>query len=163
MTQVITYYLEQTDPKQIKEKPPVEHFKVIEAEIKQYQYNRFFYQSVGAEWDWKDKLQWSDIEWKDYAEKEELHLYVGYYKGSPAGYFELEKQEEGNVEISYFGLMPAFIGKGLGGYLLTKALVNAWSFKDTQRVWVHTCSLDHPGALSNYRARGMRVYQEVSE
>ncbi|WP_246841021.1 GNAT family N-acetyltransferase [Hahella sp. CCB-MM4] len=132
--------------------------------MKQYQYNRFFYESVGADWEWNDKLKWSDTEWKQYAERESLHLFVGYFQGSPAGYFELERQNEGAIEISYFGLMPAFIGKGLGGFLLTSALENAWQMKETNRVWVHTCSLDHPGALQNYQSRGMRIYhQETSK
>ncbi len=163
MTKVITYYLEQTSSEEICGKPQIDGFLITEAKVKQYQYNRFFYESVGADWAWQDKLKWDISEWKQYAERDTLHLFVGYYQGSPAGYYELEEQAEGNVEISYFGLMPAFIGKGLGGYLLTNALENAWMLAGTTRVWVHTCSLDHPGALQNYKARGMKVYlQEAS-
>lgn len=81
-----------------------------------------------------------------------------YVKGAPAGYFELEFQD-GNVEIACFGLLPRFIGLGLGGHLLTEAISRAWQMEAT-RVWVHTCTLDHPNALANYQARGLRIYRE---
>ena len=67
------------------------------------------------------------------------------------------------MEIKYFGLAPAFIGKGFGGRLLTAAIEQAWDWGEVKRVWVHTCSLDHPGALSNYQARGMQLYKTELE
>jgi GNAT superfamily N-acetyltransferase len=85
---------------------------------------------------------------------------VAYVKGTPAGYFELEKQSDGDVELAYFGLLPRFIGRGIGGILLTKAVKLAWETCGTTRVWVHTCTLDGPTALANYQARGFRTYNE---
>jgi len=82
---------------------------------------------------------------------------VAYVSGTPAGYFELEMQAGGNVEIVYFGLLPQFIGRGLGGALLTATVERAWAL-GAHRVWVHTCSLDHPNALPGYQARGFRVF-----
>jgi len=82
---------------------------------------------------------------------------------APAGYFELEQQAAGTVELAYFGLGPGFAGEGLGGWLLTRALEHAWCLDGTERVWVHTCSLDGPGALPNYRARGMVPFAEHTE
>jgi GNAT superfamily N-acetyltransferase len=76
--------------------------------------------------------------------------------GTPAGYFEIEKRPEGEVEIKNIGLLPAFIGQGLGGHLLTVAVERAWAWGAT-RVWLHTCTHDHPHALRNYVARGFRV------
>jgi GNAT superfamily N-acetyltransferase len=76
-------------------------------------------------------------------------------RGTPAGYAELERQGAGDVEIAYFGLIPAFIGQGLGGWLLSHVIERAWAMAATTRVWVHTCSLDGPHALANYKARGM--------
>jgi N-acetylglutamate synthase-like GNAT family acetyltransferase len=70
----------------------------------------------------------------------------------------LEKQSE-SVEIAYFGLLPQFIGQGIGGHLLTHAIEKAWQMQ-AQRVWVYTCTLDHLGALSNYIARGFRVFKQ---
>jgi GNAT superfamily N-acetyltransferase len=87
-----------------------------------------------------------------------LRTFVAYVDGSPAGYFELLPDGEGGIEIVYFGLLPSFVGRGLGGHLLTTALEEAWRM-DPTRVWVHTCSLDHPAALKNYQARGMDLYR----
>ena len=94
----------------------------------------------------------------DYAERPALRTWMARSEGSPAGYYELERQDDGEVEIKYFGLAPAFIGRGFGGFLLGQALRSAWDWEGTRRVWVHTCSLDHPSALANYQARGMAIY-----
>jgi GNAT superfamily N-acetyltransferase len=67
------------------------------------------------------------------------------------------------VEIAYFGLLPEFIGRGLGGAMLTSAIENAWAWSPTpSRIWVHTCNRDHPGALANYQARGFKIYKTVT-
>ena len=84
--------------------------------------------------------------------------FVGYYDGTPVGYYELMPEGD-NVELAYFGLLPEFVGKGLGGALLTSAINEAWAL-EPKRVWVHTCSLDHPSALANYRARGFKLFKE---
>jgi GNAT superfamily N-acetyltransferase len=81
---------------------------------------------------------------------------VAYASGTPAGYFELERQHDAAVELAYFGLLPRFIGQGIGGHLPTAAITRAWEM-GARRVWVHTCTLDHPQALSNYQARGFRI------
>jgi GNAT superfamily N-acetyltransferase len=94
-----------------------------------------------------------------------LRTFVAYYDNSLAGYYELRRDDEGGVEIAYFGLLPEFIGRGLGGALLTSAIEEAWQMLSlVSRVWVHTCNLDHPAALANYQARGMAIYkQETTE
>jgi GNAT superfamily N-acetyltransferase len=79
--------------------------------------------------------------------------------GTPAGYFELEEQADGNVEIVYIGLLPHFTSQGLGGQLVTLAVQRAWQ-KGAKRVWLHTCTMDHPRALANYLARGFRLFKE---
>jgi len=83
-------------------------------------------------------------------------------KGTPAGYFELEDQRDDVVEIVHFGLMPQFIGKGIGGALLTDAVNTAWA-RGAKKVWLHTCSVDHPSALGNYQARGFRLFKTVED
>ena len=75
-----------------------------------------------------------------------------------AGYFELARQPDGSVEIAYFGLIPLYIGRGLGGAMLTKAASEAWSV-GANRVWLHTCTLDSPRALPNYKARGFSEFR----
>ena len=163
MVEVTTTYLEMNAPEQLHAKPAPEGLNIVECEIKQFPFNRFLYQLVGADWQWIDKLSWTDEQWQAFAENDNLRTWVAYYKGALAGYYELQQQQGGDVEIAYFGLAPAFIGKGFGGYLLTRAIQSAWQWAGTRRVWVHTCTLDHPGALNNYRARGMTVFRVAKE
>ena len=159
MDEVTTYFLEMKSACSLKVKSESKGLHLYECEIKQFQVNRFLYQFVGEAWQWIDKLSWSDEQWQAYAENDNLRTWIAYYQGSPAGYYELQQQVGSNVEIAYFGLAPKFIGQGFGGYLLSQAIKSAWAWQGTQRVWVHTCTLDHPSALQNYQARGMEIYR----
>ena len=132
-------------------------FNVREAVERDWRLNRAMYLLVGEQWAWIDKLRWSDQEWERYAADEHLRTFVATWRGATAGYYELRRDDTQAVEVAYFGLAPDFIGRGLGGALLTDALRRAWAW-DAQRVWLHTCTLDHPSALKNYLARGMQVY-----
>jgi GNAT superfamily N-acetyltransferase len=119
--------------------------------------NRFLYVAVGEPWAWNDRLEWDAARWREYVDRPDLETWVGYVRGTPAGYFELERRGD-DFEIVYFGLLPAFIGLGLGAAMLSRAIERAFDI-GAARVWVHTCSLDHPQALANYLARGMRVFR----
>ena len=160
MTKVTTYYLEMRSASLLNESNDTRQLEVCEAQIKQYQLNRFLYQFIGEAWQWVDKLSWSDGQWQEYVVRENLRTWVAYDSGSPAGYYELEQTEDGDTEIAYFGLASNFIGKGYGGCLLSHAIKSAWSWPGTKRVWLHTCTLDHPHALNNYLAHGMEIYRE---
>ena len=118
--------------------------------------SRRLYESVGRPWRWVDRLAWTDDQWREYLGQDGTELWVLRVDGEPAGYFELAKAGDGSVEIVYFGLVPAFIGQGLGGYLLTQAVRRAQSAGATL-VRLHTCTRDHPHALDNYQARGFVV------
>ncbi len=131
---------------------------IKEAVIKQWEFNRFLYLLVGRDWAWNDKKNWTDDQWRAYAETEGLRTFVAFHDGAVAGYFEMRRDNVNGVEIAIFGLTPKFIGRGFGGVMLTSALEEAWRMAPS-RVWLHTCSLDHPAALGNYQARGMRVYR----
>ena len=120
--------------------------------------NRFFYSAVGGDWYWIDRLRWTYADWNRYLSRPDLETWVINVAGTPAGYFELERQAGDDVEIVYFGLLPAHTGGGIGGWALTEAVRRAWAM-GAQRVWVHTCNLDHPGALVNYQARGFRPFK----
>ncbi|MBM3688632.1 MAG: GNAT family N-acetyltransferase [Actinobacteria bacterium] len=115
-----------------------------------------FYRRVGADWAWVDRLDWTPEQWRGWVDRPEHHLLVCRFNGAEAGYAELEQQVDGDVEVAYFGLLPWAIGNGLGGWLLARAIELAWELPRTRRVWVHTCDLDGPAALPNYRARGLR-------
>jgi GNAT superfamily N-acetyltransferase len=137
-------------------------FQIREERESDWRFNRDLYFRVGEHWEWVDKRTWTDEQWKQYAATSELRTFGAYYADTLAGYYELRRDAEGGVEIAYFGLLPEFIGRGLGGPLLTSAIEQAWSRRGgiaPKRVWVHTCNRDHPQALTNYQARGMIVYK----
>ncbi len=157
MATVTTTYLEMTSADALNPVDAPDGITVVECKIKQFQFNRFLYQLVGETWQWVDKLAWSEAQWQVFAENDNLRTWVAYVSGSPAGYYELQRQDGGSVEIAYFGLAPPFIGKGIGGFLLSHAIRSAWAWQGTRRVWVHTCNFDHPRALDNYKARGLTV------
>ena len=124
---------------------------------------RYLYVEVGRSYEWTDRLPWSDEQIRARVARPEVSLWLLRVKGSPAGYFELERHGDSSVEIAYFGLLPEFLGRGLGKHLLTLAVETAWSL-EAGRVWLHTCTLDDPAALPNYRKRGFIPYkQEVYE
>ena len=122
-----------------------------------------FYRRVGSPWHWVDRLDWSPELWMQWADRPELHLIVCRFEGRDAGYAELEQQADGNVEIAYFGLVPEAMGQGIGRWWLATVIGYAWSLPGTSRVWVHTCDLDAPAALSTYRSRGLREFAKVTE
>lgn len=163
MADITTYFLEMLSPSDIRSKAPVTGLDILHCEIKIPEYNRFLYELVGEHWKWRDRLSWSNQEWDVFVHDPSLETWVAYFRGAPAGYYELQQQEDGDVEIVSFGLAPQFIGKGIGGFFLSHALQRAWSHQDTRRVWVHTCSQDHPSALHNYLARGLRLYKEMNQ
>ena len=159
MPLVTTTYLEMRSAAELRPKRADDaRFSIRECTVPQWQFNRFLYFTVGGPWAWNDKRPWTDEQWRGYAESDRLRTFAAYYDGSPAGYFELHRADGGDIEIAYFGLLPAFVGRGFGGALLTGALEAAFATRPP-RVWVHTCTLDHPAALANYQARGMQVYK----
>jgi ribosomal protein S18 acetylase RimI-like enzyme len=124
-----------------------------------FQLNKFFYKNIGKNHHWVDRLVWTEKQWISYVSDKNVKTYVLKNEKDLAGYFELIlHQEKDEVEIAYLGLLKEYQNKKLGSYLLSAAIKN--SFLDNpKRVWVHTCSLDHKNALSNYVARGMKIFK----
>ncbi len=152
-----TTYLEMTGRSElIPAKTPAVKIDVWQAEIACPELNRFFYTAIGGDWYWIDRLSWTYEQWMSAIARPGHETWVAYLKGNPVGYFELDGEAGGDIELAYFGLLPQFTGRGIGGYLLTVAINQAWE-KQPNRVWVHTSSFDHPQALKNYLARGFRV------
>ena len=124
-----------------------------------FQLNKFFYKNIGQNHKWIDRLVWTETEWIDYVSSEKVKTFVFKHEDNLAGFFELifhfEKKE---VEIAYFGLLEEYQNKKLGSYLLFEAIKKSF-IKNINRVWVHTCSLDHKNALNNYIARGMKIFK----
>jgi ribosomal protein S18 acetylase RimI-like enzyme len=158
--EVTKWYLEMRQPEELRGRPaPAGDIAVVRAAIPSPQFSRFLYTAVGGAWYWTERLTWDDDRWLRHLSRPDLETWVLYHSGTPAGFIELEGQQTGDVEIVYFGLLPGFIGQGLGGHLLTVGVQRAWAM-GARRVWLHTCSLDSPHALANYQARGFRVYRE---
>jgi GNAT superfamily N-acetyltransferase len=116
---------------------------------------RYLYAEVGRRYHWVDRLGWSDEEHAARLADPNVSLHLLSVAGAPAGYFELERHGDGAVEVAYFGLLPEFLGRGLGKYLLSRAASEAFAL-GASRVGLHTCTLDDPAALPNYLARGFR-------
>jgi GNAT superfamily N-acetyltransferase len=126
-----------------------------------FQINKFFYKNVGKKHGWTDRLVWSESDWIKYSSDQKVETFILKVKNDLAGYFELIfHQDLKEIEIAYFGLLEEYHNKKLGGLLLTTAIKKSFEKKDINRVWVHTCSLDHRNALKNYLARGMKIYNK---
>ena len=127
-----------------------------------FQLNKFFYKNIGKKHRWVDRLVWMESQWIDYISNEKVKTYVLKHKDDLAGFFELifhtEKKE---VELAYFGLLEKYQNKKLGSHLLCEAIKISFD-SNINRVWAHTCTLDHKNALNNYIARGMKIFKTES-
>ncbi len=131
---------------------------ILQAQHALPSFYRFLYGAVGQDYHWTDRNKWSDAQLEEYLARPTTTLLVLYIHGTPAGYVELNAaSEEPGTEVAYFGLIPAFHGRGLGKHLLSVGVQRAFD-DGAERVWVHTCSLDGPHALANYQARGFMPY-----
>ena len=147
-------------PAQLRPKRAGDGYDVREQTERDWRFNRDLYFKVGEQWRWIDKRPWTDEQWRHYATDPNLRTFAATSGSELAGYYELRRGEQADVEIAYFGLLPEFVGSGLGGALLTNAIERAWAWTPTpSRVWVHTCNRDHPHALANYQARGFEIYR----
>ena len=152
-------YLEMRSPAEILAKPDAdEGFMIRECPVELWQLNRFLYLAVGESCGWNSKSNWSEDQWRNYADSKKLRTVVAYFDGIPIGYFELNENGIQEIEIVCLGLIPEYRGQGLGGVLLSAALKVAWK-SEPQRVWVRICRNDHEIALANYQSRGMKVYR----
>ena len=123
---------------------------------------RDMYRRVGDRWHWHDRLRWSDERLAQQLARPSVSVWALYVDDQLGGYFELESQDAGDVEIVYFGLTSSFIGKGFGAAMLTRAVDESFAL-GAKRVWLHTCTLDSPRALPNYKARGFRETGKIEK
>jgi len=156
---VKTYYLEMLEPVAAEPPRPSPEVEVEHLPRPPTDFYRGLYDGVGRDWYWVDRLVMPDGQLRAILEDPLVEVHLLRSGGRPAGYAELDRRIEGQIELAYFGLLPEFIGKGLGKYLLAWAVWKAWSYRPS-RVWVHTCDLDHPGALPLYQRGGFRLYDQ---
>ena len=138
---------------------PSDNYILILLDPINFQLNKFFYKNIGKKHKWVDRLIWDEQRWIDYVSSEKVKTYVLKNKNDLVGFFELIFHYEKNeVEIAYFGILEEYQNKKLGSYLLSEAIKKSFN-KNVNRVWLHTCSLDHKNALNNYVARGMKIFK----
>jgi GNAT superfamily N-acetyltransferase len=138
------------------------HVMIMRAMRPAVSFYRYLYNSVGAPWNWSARCRFSDEALAAIIHHPQVEIYVLYVAGVPAGYAELDFRRWPEVELVYFGLMPEFIGQGLGFYLIGEMIKLVWQ-RGPQRFWLHTCTLDHPKALAFYRKAGFVPYKEETE
>lgn len=158
--EVTRTYLQMTSPDQHLRAP----WKDTSATVLQVKdcppsFYRFLYVEVGRSYHWVDRLGMTDEEIRNHLKQDSVSLFVLYMEGAPAGYFELNRNQDGSTELVYFGLLEDFLGQGLGKQLLSFAIDRAWH-DGAKRVWLHTNTMDNPAAMPNYLKRGFAPFKE---
>jgi GNAT superfamily N-acetyltransferase len=152
--EVVRTYLELRSPAQLRpargDDPSIAFVRRERLSVDDY---RRLYREVGERWQWNDRNAWSDERMAAHLASPDVSVWECLVSSDSAGYFELQRAADGSVEIAYFGLVERFMGRGIGKMMLTRAAEEAWALHPS-RVWLHTCTLDSPHALPNYKARG---------
>ena len=153
-------YLEINSLQDLKEgNKPSEDYSLSLIDPINFQLNKFFYKNIGKNHKWVDRLSWSEEKWINYVSSKNVKTYILKFNDDLVGFFELIFHLDKNeTEIAYFGILEEFQNKKLGSYLLSEAIKLSFK-KNINRVWVHTCSLDHKNALNNYISRGMKIFK----
>lgn len=159
---VKTTYLEMFARPQRSVVPPRSGLTVVHACRPTVPYYRFLYAAVGSEYDWTSRKKLSDAELAALLGDPRLEVHVLTLDGVPIGFAELDRRAEGEIELVQFGLMPGFLGQGLGTYFLQWTIDRAWSYQP-RRFWLHTCTKDHPAALPTYLKAGFAIYKETEQ
>ena len=159
--EVKTTHLEMTSPDRLRPtEDVVAGVRVERVGIPNPALNHFFFVDIGIPHRWYSRLRWSHEDWRRWVERDDVVTLLGALSGSPFGYAELMLHRGGaDVEIVFFGILPSFLGRGLGGPFLADCVRAAWEMGPS-RVWLHTCSEDHPHALSNHLDRGFEIFRE---
>ncbi len=160
ITKVIRNYLEIRSVKELNYyNRPNNMCELFEINPPDFQINKFFYKQIGSDHRWIDRLVWDDNKWISYVSNPNVKTYVLKENDNLVGYFEqITNTEKNDCEIAYFGILKDFYGKKYGAHLLSLAIKKCFEQK-LNKIWLHTCSLDHKNALKNYLARGMKIFR----
>ena len=157
--EVVRTYLELRSPAQLRPaSPPNSDVRFVRRDRIAVDAYRRLYRDVGDRLYWHDRNAWTDAQLAHHLARREITVWECLVGRESAGYFELDRHDDGAVEIAYFGLRPEFIGRGIGKAMLTRAADEAWAL-GANRVWLHTCTLDSAHALPNYLARGFTQFR----
>lgn len=140
---------------------PVPHMALLRAENCTVSFYRYLYNTVGEPWLWELRRRTPDADLRAIIQDERVEIFVAYVAGVPAGYVELDRRQAGVCDIAYFGLVPDFIGRGIGPWLLDWAVEAGWAAAGTERMTVNTCTFDHPKALLMYQRAGFTPVRQV--
>ena len=162
ISSVITYLEMTSRPVSPTPARPAVKMALMRAEKPTVSFYRYLYNSIGQDWLWWERRGLSDQDLTAIIHNDLVEIYILYVAGVPAGYGELDRRNGGDIELAYFGLLPEFIGQKLGGYFLRWMIDQAWSY-DPTRLFVHTCTEDHPAAIHNYQRHGFEPYDQVTE
>jgi len=144
----------------VESKKPSDEFIIELINPSNFQLNKFFYKNIGKKHHWVDRLVWNDKQWTDYTDNKKVKTFVLKKQEDLVGYYELISHlDQNETEIAYFGILEEYQNQKLGSFLLTSAIKNSF-LSNPNRVWVHTCSLDHENALGNYLSRGMKLFKK---
>jgi len=159
MEKIVRNYLEIKSINELSDvKKPGNKLTLEQVSSNDFQLNKFFYKQIGKYHNWFDRLVWTNKNWIEYVSNSNLFTFVLKKNENIAGFFELiYHKDKLEIEIVYFGILKEYLGKKLGGYMLSVAIKKSFSY-NIKRVWLRTSSLDHENALKNYLARGMKIY-----
>ena len=159
LVEVTVFYLEMLAPSHRPVEAARDGLTVFHVESPTVPFYRFLYQTVGEEFSWLSRRKLSDEALAAIIGDPRDELHVLHVDGTPAGYAELDRRQADEIELVQFGLMPDFIGQGLGKWFLQWTIDKAWSY-EPKRFWLHTCTLDHPAALPNYLKAGFVLFKQ---
>jgi GNAT superfamily N-acetyltransferase len=156
---VTIYYLEMHTPPTRVVPPPRNGLAIVHAKNPTVAYYRFLYETVGKYYHWYSRGRLTDAELAATIQNPLNEVHVLHVEGTPAGFAELDRRSADEIELVQFGLLPEFIGQGFGKFFLQWTIDKAWSYRP-KRLWLHTCTLDHPNALPNYQKAGFTIYKQ---
>lgn len=153
-------YLEMAQPPSQPAPPDPPGIRIERATGITVAFYRYLYNEVGGPWLWYERRLLDDVALAALLHGPATEVYVAYAKGVPAGFYELDRRHPTDIDLAYFGLLPDFIGRGLGHWFLRHAVDAAWAHRP-RLVTVNTNSFDHPRALANYQRAGFAVARRV--
>jgi GNAT superfamily N-acetyltransferase len=159
LVDVTVFSLEMLTAPQRTTPSPRDGLAVLHARQPPVAYYRFLYDAVGRDYHWLSRRKLSDEELATVIHDPLNEVHVLHIDGSPAGFAELDRRQQNEIELVQFGLMPDFIGRGLGKWFLQWSIDKAWSYEPS-RFWLHTCTLDHAAAVPTYMKAGFVQYKE---
>jgi GNAT superfamily N-acetyltransferase len=159
LVDVTVYYLQMLELQRRHVLSPRQDVGVVHVAAPSAAFYRQLYQAVGGPYHWLSRRKMSDETLAELLADSRNELHILHVADEPAGFAELDRRQPGEIELVQFGLLPGYIGQGLGRWFLQWTIDKAWSYSP-RRFWLHTCTLDHPAALPNYQKAGFRLYKQ---